>query len=69
MAEGLPEPSVQWEESTDKGLSYNDIAGATSPELSVGPVDAAQQGDRFRAVITNTAGSDTSAFARLLVVP
>ncbi len=69
IAEGAPEPTVQWEESTDNGRSYDDIPGATSLEISVGPVDTAQQGDRYRAVITNAAGSDTSASARLLVVP
>jgi hypothetical protein len=69
--EGTPEPTVQWQESSDNGLSYTDVAGATAPVLTVSPaaVAATPQADRYRAVITNEAGSDTSASARLVVVP
>ena len=65
---GAPTPAVQWQVSTDNGQLFDDIQGATSPELVVSPVGESQQGDRYRAVMTNAAGSDTSASARLVVV-
>ncbi|HTU38472.1 MAG TPA: hypothetical protein VMF35_10660, partial [Acidimicrobiales bacterium] len=64
---GTPTPGVQWQVSTDGGHSFDDIAGATSPVLTVGPVNDSDQGDWYRAVLTNTAGSDTSASVLLTV--
>ncbi len=68
LAIGNPVPSVQWQVSHD-GAPFTDIAGATTTMLTVGPVGPSVQYDRYRAVFTNDAGSDTSGWARLLIAP
>jgi hypothetical protein len=65
---GDPTPTVQWQVSTN-GSAFSDIPGATSSVLSVEPVIPVQLSNRYRAVISNSAGSDTSASARVLFVP
>ena len=67
VASGDPAPSVQWQVSTNGGATFSDLPGATSQTLTLDPVIPAQQGDRYRAVVNNPAGSDTSASARLVV--
>lgn len=67
-ADGSPTPTVRWQESTDGGATFTDIAGATSPTLTI-RIDAAKNGARYRAVFTNTAGEATSAAAALAVTP
>jgi hypothetical protein len=61
--------TIQWEVSTDNGSTFSDIPGATSPALSVEPVIPTQLSYRYRAVISNPAGSDTSASARVVSGP
>jgi hypothetical protein len=55
-------PSVQWQQSVDGGASWTNIAGATSPVLSVvtpaGTID-------YRAVFHNTIGTTDSQSANL----
>lgn len=67
-ASGLPAPTVQWQLSTDGGGSFNNISGATSTTLTVPSVVPSQNGNQYRAVFTNSAGSDTSAAATLTVL-
>ena len=66
---GDPAPTVQWQVSTNGGSTFSDLPGATSQTLTVDPVTSGQQWDRYRAVVSNPAGSDTSASARLVVGP
>lgn len=66
-ATGNPAPTVQWQLSTNGGVSYSDIAGATAVTLSVTPA-AGQDGYRYRAVFTNAAGSTPTTAAILSVV-
>ncbi|MGA2932572.1 MAG: immunoglobulin domain-containing protein, partial [Acidimicrobiales bacterium] len=68
-ATGNPAPTVQWQVSTNGGSTFSDVTGATSQTLTVGAVTSGQQWDRYRAVVSNPAGSDTSASARLVVGP
>ena len=74
-ATGLPAPSIRWERSTDGGTSWVDVAddathsGATSTTLQLTDPGVAMSGQRFRAVATNTVGSDTSTTAVLTVAP
>jgi hypothetical protein len=68
-ADGDPAPTVQWQVSTNNGATFSDLPGATSQKLALDAVIPAQQGDRYRAVVNNPAGSDTSASARLVVGP
>lgn len=65
-ASGAPEPTVQWQLSTDSGGTWNDVNGATSGTLSF-TAAANEDGNEYRAVWTNAAGSATSAPATLTV--
>jgi len=66
-ASGFPAPTVQWEVSTNAGGTWSTVAGATSDQLSVADLQASQNGDEYRAVFTNVAGSGTSEAATLTV--
>ncbi len=55
-ATGNPTPTVQWQISTDGGLTFINISGATSTTLSF-PVTTAMRGYRYRAVFTNSIGT------------
>jgi len=60
-ASGTPAPSYQWEKN---GVA---IGGATNPALTLAGVSA-NDGANYRVVVTNNAGSVTSAPATLTVV-
>jgi uncharacterized repeat protein (TIGR01451 family) len=65
-ASGDPAPGLQWQVSTDSGTSWTDIAEATaSPLTFTAALD--QNGNQYRAVFTNSAGSATSDAAALSV--
>jgi hypothetical protein len=63
---GFPAPTVQWQRSADGGLSFSDVAGATLPSYA-GVASVADDGARYRAVFTNSAGTATSSAATLRV--
>jgi hypothetical protein len=65
-ASGTPTATVQWQESTDGGVTFQDIAGATSPTLSF-PAALTESGFQFRAVFSNPVGQVISAVATLTV--
>ncbi len=64
-ASGSPAPSVQWQ--VDTGSGFADLPGATSTTLHLSAVTVAMDGNRYRAVFTNPAGSATTAAATLTV--
>ncbi|HEX3148632.1 MAG TPA: cadherin-like domain-containing protein [Gemmataceae bacterium] len=64
---GTPAPTVQWQTSVN-GFPFVDIPGATAPTYST-DFTAAQNGNQFRAVFTNAAGSANSNAAQLTVTP
>jgi hypothetical protein len=66
-ATAIPAPTVRWQVSTDGGAAYADIPGAGATGLTLTSVTAAQNGNRYRAVFTNSAGSATTAAATLTV--
>ena len=66
-AEGYPAPSVQWQISQNQGGSWSNVSGANSFSLDLGAVSKSQDGDLYRAVVSNTEGSDTSSVAMLKV--
>jgi hypothetical protein len=57
---GNPAPTVQWQVSTNGGVSYSNVtnggvyAGATSNTLQINPASAAQNGYMYQAVFSNT---------------
>lgn len=67
-ADGTPAPTVQWQKSGDDGQPWSEIAGATGTTLSF-PASGADDGDRYRAVFSNSAGTATSTSATLEVTP
>jgi hypothetical protein len=66
-ASGSPTPAVQWQVSTNGGVTFTDISGAASTTLTLNNVPASMSGNQFRAVFSNSAGSVTSAAATLTV--
>ncbi len=67
-ASGSPAPTVQWERSTNGGAGYLPIEGATSTTLTIASTTAAENGFKYRAVFTNSAGTATSNAATLTVL-
>jgi Bacterial Ig domain/Immunoglobulin I-set domain/The GLUG motif len=65
-ASGTPTPTVQWQQSTDGGMTFTNIAGATSTTYSF-TTGASQNGYRYQAVFTNSAGAATTTAATLTV--
>ncbi len=63
---GTPAPTVQWQVSVNNG-PFTDIAGATNPTLTIANVTPALNGNRYRAVASNTCGTATSRAATLNV--
>jgi streptogramin lyase len=66
-ASGTPAPTVQWQVSTNGGISFADLVGATSTTLTIPSTTVAMSGNKYRAVFTNTAGVATSSAATLTV--
>ncbi|MBL8331005.1 MAG: hypothetical protein JNJ71_19365 [Rubrivivax sp.] len=64
---GSPTPGLRWQLSTDGGLNFNNISGATALSYTLGATTLTQNGYRFRIVATNSAGSATSPEAVLTV--
>jgi parallel beta-helix repeat protein len=62
-ASGSAPLTYQWQRNGQ------DIAGATSATLTIGRVAVADSGAQYRVVVTNSAGSVTSASAGLTVTP
>lgn len=67
VATGTPTPALQWQRSSDGGVTWADIASATGADHNTGPVSALQNGERYRAVAVNSSGSATSNAATLTV--
>jgi large repetitive protein len=65
-ANGVPTPTVQWQVSTDGGVSFNNVAGATSTTYTF-TAALSQNGNQYRAVFTNVAGTATTTAATLNV--
>ena len=59
--------TVQWELSTNSGVSFTPITGATSATYTINPTATTESGHEFRAVLTNAHGTTTSTAATLTV--
>ncbi len=66
VATGTPAPTLQWQLSTDGGLSFANINGATATTLSF-TATAADNGRRYRVVLSNSVGNVNSNAAVLTV--
>jgi hypothetical protein len=65
-ASGTPTPTVQWQVSTNGGVSFTNISGATSTSLSFTPT-ISQTGYQYRAVFTNRCSTATTTAATLTI--
>jgi len=68
VANGQPTPTFQWQLSTDGGITFANINGATASTYAVSSPAASWDGRRYRVVATNSLGSVDSAAATLTVV-
>lgn len=72
-ATGTPAPTFQWKVSTDGGTNYTSLtdgspySGTTTSTLTVSPASLALNQYFYKAVATNSGGSDTSNPAQLTV--
>ena len=66
VATGIPTPTVQWQLSTNNGSSWSDIIGATSGTYSFTALSS-DNNNQYRAVWTNSQGTDISNPATLTV--
>lgn len=66
-AAGTPTPTYQWQVSTDGGTTYSNINSATGASYSLSSTTVVNNGQRYRVVATNSAGSATSNAAILSV--
>ncbi len=58
---------MQWQVSADGGFTFSNIQGATSTKLTIANVPYSSNGNRYRAVFTNSAGSTVTRAALLTV--
>jgi hypothetical protein len=68
-ASGTPALGVRWQLSTDNGSTFANISGATSTSLTISSPTVSMNGNRYRAVFSNSCGSATSNAATLFVGP
>ena len=66
FASGTPTPTIQWQQSTDGGVTFTDIPGETLQSYSFLALVTMDQW-RFRAVFTNSLGTATTTAATLTV--
>jgi hypothetical protein len=69
QANGTPVPTVQWMVEASGSTGFVSIAGATSNTLILTSVTAAQSGNKYHVVYTNSAGTSVSTDATLTVMP
>lgn len=67
VASGTPTPALQWQLSTDGGVSFTNIVGASTSSYTTSATAGANSGNKYRAVATNSTGSMNSAAAVLNV--
>ena len=67
VATGTPSPTLQWQLSTNAGVSFADIAGATASSYTTPATVAGNSGNQYRVVATNASGATTSTAATLTV--
>ncbi len=66
-ASANPTATVQWQISTNGGTTFSNIGGAISDSYTTPATTAADNGDEFKAVFINAAGSVTTNVATLTV--
>lgn len=67
QAAGATPLTVKWQVSKDNGVGFEDLLNQTSLTLTLPALALVQNGYLYRAVLTNSCGSITSATAKLTV--
>jgi hypothetical protein len=67
VATGTPTPTLKWQQSTNGGVSFTDIPGATSSTYAPTGLTTTNDQTQYRAVATNTMGVANSSAATLSV--
>ncbi len=67
-ASGTSPLTYQWQKSIDGGTIWNNV-GTNSSSYTTPPTVFGDNGTKFKAVVTNSAGSETSNDAKLTVIP
>jgi len=60
--------TYQWQVSTDGGITYSNISGATSPTLSLNNVTASMNNNRYRAVLFSCSATGLNSNAAVLTI-
>jgi len=66
-ASGLPAPTVQWELSTNNGITFSAISGATSNQLTIASVKTTESGHQYRVTFKNASGRAVTEAVTLTV--
>lgn len=66
-ASGNPAPTYQWQRSTDGGVLFADVPGASSASYTTPTLALTDSGTRYRATVSNSQGSVVSNAAVLTV--
>jgi alpha-tubulin suppressor-like RCC1 family protein len=67
-ARGRPQPTAQWEVSTNAGGSWEAVEGATSSSLTLAATTGSEDGNLYRVRYTNSQGSTVSQAAKLNIL-
>jgi len=67
-ASSVPTASVLWQQSTDSGTTWQDMANQSSATLLLPSVDMTWNGRQFRAIFTNGTDTATTSTATLTVI-
>lgn len=62
-AAGTPAPGYQWQISTNAGASYSNVNGATAASYTTPATTGTDNGNRYRVLVSNSAGSVTGSAA------
>jgi hypothetical protein len=65
-ASGFPTPTVQWRVSTDGGVTFSPVSGATSDTLTIAATTLSENGNEYEAVFTN--GDSPDAVTNLVTL-
>ena len=68
VATGSPTPTYQWQVSTDAGVTFTAISGATSASYTTPATSASSNGTQYRVVVSNGTLPDVTSQAALLTV-
>jgi alpha-tubulin suppressor-like RCC1 family protein len=66
-ASGFPVPTAQWEVSSDGGVTWVPVLGATSPTLTIESTKTSESGDLFRAKFSSILGEAITKSVTLIV--